>query len=59
MALIECPECKEKVSDKALVCIHCGFPLENFQNKNYCKINTEKCDLADLKKFYDELSNIT
>lgn len=58
MALIECPECKEKVSDKALVCIHCGFPLENFQNKNYCKINTEKCDLADLKKFYDELSNI-
>lgn len=25
--LIECPECKEKVSDTAEVCIHCGAPI--------------------------------
>lgn len=31
MALIECPECGGKVSDKATVCIHCGFPLINNQ----------------------------
>lgn len=29
MALIECPECKEKVSDKAISCPHCGYPLKN------------------------------
>lgn len=28
MALIKCPECGKKVSDKANVCIHCGYPLE-------------------------------
>lgn len=28
MALIECPECGGKVSDKAPMCIHCGYPLQ-------------------------------
>ncbi len=28
MALIQCPECGGKVSDKADVCIHCGYPLK-------------------------------
>lgn len=28
MALITCPECGGKVSDKAAVCIHCGFPMD-------------------------------
>lgn len=28
MALITCPECGGKISDKASACIHCGFPLE-------------------------------
>ena len=27
MALIQCPECGSKVSDKAASCIHCGCPL--------------------------------
>ena len=27
MALINCPECGKEVSDKAEVCIHCGYPL--------------------------------
>lgn len=27
MALIECPECSGKVSDLALSCPHCGFPV--------------------------------
>lgn len=27
MAIIKCPECGEKISDKAPACIHCGFPL--------------------------------
>lgn len=39
MALIECPECGGKVSDKANVCIHCGYPLHNeekVQQIQYC-----------------------
>ena len=28
MALIDCPECGGKVSDKAPACIHCGYPLQ-------------------------------
>lgn len=28
MALIKCPECGKEISDKATMCIHCGFPLE-------------------------------
>lgn len=27
MALIKCPECGKEVSDKAQICVHCGFPL--------------------------------
>lgn len=27
MALINCPECGQEVSDQAPVCIHCGYPL--------------------------------
>ena len=27
MALIKCPECDKEVSDKAQICVHCGFPL--------------------------------
>lgn len=26
--LIQCPECESKVSDKAVSCPHCGFPLQ-------------------------------
>lgn len=32
MALIKCPECGKEISDKAPVCIHCGFPLNQLEN---------------------------
>jgi hypothetical protein len=33
MALIKCSECKGKVSDKALMCPHCGFGMQkNLEN---------------------------
>lgn len=28
MALIKCPECGKEISDKAKICIGCGFPIE-------------------------------
>lgn len=31
MALIKCPECGKEISDKAPVCIHCGYPMQEQQ----------------------------
>ena len=28
MAIIKCPECRKKISDKAEVCPKCGFPMK-------------------------------
>ncbi len=28
MALVNCPECKKQISDKAINCIHCGYPMQ-------------------------------
>ena len=33
MALIQCPECGGMVSDKAVNCIHCGYPLGGSTNQ--------------------------
>lgn len=35
--LITCPECKANISDKANVCIHCGFPIKFRQQKRVTK----------------------
>lgn len=36
MALIQCPECGKEISDKANVCIHCGYPMaSNTNNKQF------------------------
>ncbi len=44
MALISCPECNKEVSDKAEVCVHCGYPLRN----TVCVIKGDKYDLSFL-----------
>src|SRR5262249_6155928 len=31
MALIQCPECQQRVSDQAGTCPHCGYPLVSSQ----------------------------
>lgn len=28
MALIKCPECGKEISDRAMACIQCGYPLK-------------------------------
>lgn len=34
MALITCPECNQQVSNKADICIHCGYPIKDYiENK--------------------------
>lgn len=34
MALIKCSECGKEISDKADICPHCGYPINNIRNKN-------------------------
>ena len=33
--LIKCPECSLQVSDKAINCPHCGYPLKDSPPKIY------------------------
>ena len=48
MALINCPECGNQVSDKANQCIHCGYPLRD-KDGIYETINGIEYDLSFLK----------
>lgn len=34
MPLISCPECQAQISDQAIVCIRCGYPLIKTPEKN-------------------------
>lgn len=55
MALITCPECGGKISDKCNACIHCGYPI-NYENSN---AQTVGCDsmienlIQQTKTFFD------
>lgn len=31
MALIKCPECGKEISNKAKMCIHCGYPMDEYE----------------------------
>ena len=35
MAIVNCPECKKEVSDKARSCPHCGCPLSENESKSF------------------------
>ena len=47
MALIKCPECKREISDKAEVCIHCGYPIAKLRDYNVTK--QEPSELSSYK----------
>lgn len=34
MAIIKCPECEKEISDRAIACPNCGFPLSENDGKN-------------------------
>jgi hypothetical protein len=59
MALIRCKECKGKVSDKALICPHCGFgisgALENlFQQQKASNFNQEVFNQPEITPSWEE-----
>lgn len=47
MALINCPECRKEISDKALSCPHCGNPM-NPQDSNEEYLCCPKCHSREL-----------
>lgn len=50
-----CPECHKKVSDQAVACPHCGYPLKARQNRCMQKHRKSICgfqmDLARSQRF--------
>ncbi|WP_448565251.1 hypothetical protein [Thalassotalea ganghwensis] len=40
MAVINCPSCKKKISDKAKQCNHCQIDLQNLDEEKLKNINT-------------------
>lgn len=54
MALIKCPECGRQVSDKAPVCIHCGYPLQENQLQ---EIIWNGRNVTDIEKYFNELNS--
>ncbi|MCI8371983.1 MAG: zinc-ribbon domain-containing protein [Lachnospiraceae bacterium] len=43
MSLINCPECNKEISDRSVVCIHCGYPIKK---NTKCVINGVEYDLS-------------
>ena len=59
MALIECPECGKKVSDKANACIHCGYPLnEQKEDVGITDFHLRKTSLIDEDTIIGEIRKI-
>lgn len=54
MAIIECPSCKERISDKAKTCNHCNFSLINGKNEDgqTAEQIASKARLTRMKKRY-------
>ena len=48
MALIQCPECGQQISDTAKCCVHCGFPIKEQPQSAEVK-QAESKKLADLQ----------
>ena len=47
MALIRCPECGKQISDKAAICVGCGFPIHDYIFENQKQSEESKSDDND------------
>lgn len=55
--LTKCPECDLPVSDKAIVCPHCGYPLDS-KNKSTSKQSKSKSGHKRLPNGFGQISKI-
>ena len=69
MALIKCPECGREVSDKAIACIQCGYPLaqelnvvQELKEKSVSENTTKKIvilhDMEGVNMLYEAVLNL-
>ncbi len=62
MAIINCPECDKKISDKSKYCIGCGVPNDFFTPKNRQHANFSENDSKNQKtstiNFHNVLSQL-
>lgn len=59
MALISCPECGKEISDRAKVCVHCGYPISRVQlHSAPAECNTGECTNAPKVKTRTVLAGI-
>lgn len=63
MALIKCPECGQEISDKAELCVHCGYPIQEYLQKiekeklkenQVCVINGTPVDFSDITPYFTD-----
>jgi hypothetical protein len=54
MSLIECPECKKQISDKAVSCPNCGYPLNKQQTDNADENEYLCCPKCHSKELHSE-----
>lgn len=52
MALIKCPECGKEISDKASVCVNCGYPVSEYVEE--LKIEEERKRVEQLETQQEE-----
>lgn len=52
MALINCPDCGNQTSDKALACNKCGYPIASETNANIKTSNTTSNVVASVDEYY-------
>ncbi len=43
MALIKCPECNKEISDKAVFCPNCGFPIQETNRPKFSSTGMNVC----------------
>lgn len=57
MALIICPECGKEISDKAAICVGCGFPVKEYLEKYSERVSddaTRTCEYCGSVDIDDE-----
>lgn len=55
MAMMLCPECKNKISSKATNCPNCGCPVDTNKPIKICKVNGVEYDFTD---FYNRIITV-
>lgn len=51
MAMIKCPECGRDISDKADVCVGCGFPIRKNINTQQNQVAQNNAEFHGIYKF--------